>query len=389
MAAGRRRPGTHNARRRHVEALLARHFHDQYRRAAEHRARRSSGDDAEPGFVARDDLLDEAELWRAVRRLPEVVEALDRIWPLLSPQELLHDMYGAPPLLRLAARGVLSAEEQGALHRQRSSTLESIPWTASDVPLLDEARVLLGSRHPSTEADELRTYGHIVVDEAQDLTPMQLRMLARRSLSGSMTVVGDIAQATGPRAPLGWEEVIAHLPGRRPARMVELSVNYRMPAEIMALAAQVLAAAAPGLLPPDSVRSTDVPPAFVAAEAGELGRAVSGTADEEVRAVADGTVALITAPSLVEPVSQGLEAAGVSFGRGDRQGLDGQVTLLPVGVAKGLEFDSVVVVEPARIVAESAQGLRALYVALTRTTRRLTIVHAEPLPEALMAPVPG
>ncbi|PLS75311.1 MAG: helicase [Actinobacteria bacterium] len=403
VASARRRPGTHNARRRHVEALVARHLHEQYRRAA-HRRRRTGlwvdqsadghddgsaqagpGGDGEPTAPElAEGGLSQAELWWRLRRLPAVATALDRMWPLLAPEELLHDLYGAPPLLRLAGKAILSAEELAGLHRPRSATLEEIPWTAEDLPLLDEARVLLGPRSRTRRADdEIRAYGHIVVDEAQDLTPMQLRMLARRSISGSMTVVGDVAQATGSRAPSGWEDIVAHLPRRRRGHFTELSVNYRTPLEIMELAGRVLAVAAPHLHPPRSVRSTGNRPVFVTAGQEEMAERVAALAHDETMEAGGGTVAVITAPSWFEALAAGLETKGIAFSRADRHGIESQVTLIPVGTVKGLEFDAVVVVEPARIVGESAQGLRALYVALTRATQRLTIVHAEPLPDVL------
>ncbi|MCA1841951.1 MAG: ATP-binding domain-containing protein, partial [Actinobacteria bacterium] len=290
--------------------------------------------------------------------------------------------FGAPALIALASRGALSAGEQAALERPRSPSLEAIPWTPADLPLLDEARVLLGSRRP--KAEELRTYGHIVVDEAQDLTPMQLRMLTRRSLSGSMTVVGDIAQATGHHAPSGWDDVTKHLPHKKPAHVVELSVNYRTPAEIMEVAGRVLAAVSPDLRPPQSVRSTGRAPVFVAAHAaGELVGAVGAAVRAQREDVGGGTVAVISPPSLVEVLADGLPAAGLDVGSAETDGLDTPVTLISVTVVKGLEFDGVVVVEPAAIVRESPQGLHALYVALTRATKTLTVVHAEPLPPSL------
>jgi DNA helicase IV len=243
---------------------------------------------------------------------------------------------------------------------------------------------LLGTRRRHTddgEADGQRTYGHIVVDEAQDLTPMQLRMLARRSLSGSMTLVGDIAQATGPWAPSGWDDVLAHLPVRRPPTRTELSVNYRTPSEVMDLAARVLAAATPGLAPPASVRSAGLDPLFTATRSSALAETVAAAAAAEHEAVGDGKVAVICPATLLDALRAALpevpQGAGV---------LDVPVALLSVDQAKGLEFDSVVLVEPAAIIDEGteATGRRALYVAMTRTTRRLHIVHARPLPPELV-----
>jgi DNA helicase IV len=229
-------------------------------------------------------------------------------------------------------------------------------------------------RRRAEEGELIRPYGHVVVDEAQDLSPMQLRMLARRSLGGSMTVVGDIGQATGAFSPTGWGEVLAHLPSRKPSRQVELTVNYRTPSEIMEVAGRVLAAAAPHLVPPTSVRSAGYGPAVRPVGAGENITDVALAVAARLREQVNGTVAVICPPSLAGPLGAAKE---------DDVSLEDEVSVIPVGSVKGLEFDGVVVVEPAQIADESPQGLRALYVSLTRATKRLTIVHAEPLPGVL------
>jgi DNA helicase IV len=373
VTQARRRPGPHNSRRRAVETLVARRLQQQFAAYVE---RTRTPEEAAV-------VLGDADLARELRRLPPVAEALDRMWPVLLAEELVHDLFGAPPLIALAGKGVLSKPECDALARPRSSSLDDIPWTAADLPLLDEARVLLGVRK-HTPDDDVRAYGHIVVDEAQDLTPMQLRMLNRRSISGSMTVVGDIAQATGHRAPASWDEILEHLPSRRAPRVVELSVNYRTPAEIMALAGRVLAEAAPGLRRPRSVRSTEMPPQIVRAAPGARAEAVAEAVRAEAGRVGTGTCAVICPPSLRDSLAAGLRAAGLEFGEADVDGLDAAVTLVPVDIVKGLEFDGVVVVEPGRIVEEAPQGLRALYVALTRATKVLTVVHTDELPPALL-----
>jgi hypothetical protein len=399
VAAVRRRPGTHNSRRRQVEVLVGRRLLAQYRRslarldgtAGTGRRRDDDEDDESPGRPSRPDgaervaafELEEDEFVREIRRVPSLAEALDRMWPRLRPEELLHDLYGARPLLRLAGRGSgLSPAELGALHRQRSHSLEEIPWSAADLPLIDEARVLLGPLK-SGEDDEPRSYGHIVVDEAQDMSPMQLRMVARRSLSGSMTVVGDLAQATGPVAPSAWSEVLAHLAPGRSARTVELSINYRTPDEVMRLSSRVLEAAAPGVRPPRSARVTGEVPVVVAADPGGLVAEVASAAAREATLVRGGTVGVVAPGTLATVLVEGLARTGLSVGEARRDGLDSAVTVVPVEVVKGLEFDSVVVVEPASVVDQEPQGLRALYVALTRATRRLTVVHERPLPAAM------
>jgi DNA helicase IV len=366
VSEARRRFRTHNAGRRFVEARLFEALTESSRTPT---------------------TLDEVR--GRLRHTREVREALERMWPVLTPSELLHDLFGSKALIRLAAGRELDAAERASLHRPRTPEFPNIVWTVSDVPLLDEARALLGAkpkkRRPGQDRqdEEMRTYGHIVVDEAQDLSPMQLRMLSRRSLNGSMTIVGDIAQATGVWAVQGWGEILAHLPSKRASRRAELTIGYRIPRPTMDLAAKVLAEAAPGLAPPDSVRQAGDPPRLVAAPADDLVARVVEVAMEERAAVDPGSVAIIVPQTLVEPVAAGLDAAGVEYGRAARNGLESQVTLVPVRLVKGLELDAAVVVEPAAIVSEEAQGMRALYVALTRATKRLAVVHAAPLPACL------
>jgi len=408
-AQARRRPGTHNARRAVVERLVARHLHRQAR----------DEEDDDPAFFEE-----------LVLRQRPVREALERMWPVLTPEDLLHDLFGSRALVRSAAGKTLTDDEQELLHRRRSARAAEAPWTEPDLALLDEASVLLGPppargrrrraragddsrrleheramadlgdvdpqmrrdvlRHlehgDAEDAEEFldprsRTYGHVVVDEAQDLSPMQLRMLGRRCPGGSMTLVGDLGQASGPWAPAQWADVLAHLPVRRPPAHAELSVNYRTPSEVMDLAAPVLAAATPGLAPPVSVRSAGLDPMVSAVPAHGLAEAVAGVAAAELEAVGEGKVAVICAASHLDDLRRALpqvpEGAGV---------LDAAVALLAVDEAKGLEFDAVVLVEPAAIIAGGtpATGRRALYVAMTRTTRRLHVVHSEALPPELV-----
>jgi DNA helicase IV len=384
IATSKRRPGPHNVRRRTAEALLWRALLDQV----------APGGDGGAEADGADEPVSADELGRAVRRQPEVVAALERMWPLLSPQQLLHDLFGAAPLIDLAAGKILTPEERLLLWRPRSAELADVRWTDADMPLLDEARALLGPsrrRSGADSEDQVRGYGHVVVDEAQDLTPMQLRMVARRSLSGSMTVVGDIAQATGSWVPASWAQVVEHLPGRRGWRLAELTVNYRTPSEIVAVAGRILEQVAPGMRPPEAVRTSGRPPRTIRASvpAGSvpgdaLGGVTAGVVRDELTALAErgnaGIVAVIAPPSLLDAVASALEDSGLRFGRVGEGALDEQVTLLAIEDAKGLEFDSVVVVEPARIVRETPQGLRALYVAFTRATQRLAITHSESLP---------
>jgi DNA helicase IV len=367
VTEARRRYHRHNSGRRFVEGELF---------AA---LARSSREDLSASTV-RDRL----------RHTLEVREALERMWPALTPAQLLHDLYGSRGLLRSASRRVLADDEWASLARARAAAVDEVVWTNDDAPLLDEARALLGPKPRARRSgadgsdDEVRTYGHIVVDEAQDLSPMQLRMLNRRSLNGSMTIVGDIAQSTGEWAHGSWQEILDHLPDKRPPRRAELTVGYRLPAPNMALAARVLRVADPDVSPPVSIREDGDPPRILRTRPDELPVEVVTTALDELGAVGAGNVAVIVPSSLLDPVSDAFAAAGVDFGRATRHGLDAQITVVPVGLVKGLELDASVVVEPASMVDEEAQGLRALYVALTRATKRLAVVHARDLPEALL-----
>jgi len=420
VAAARRRSGTHNARRRVVETLLWEHLAGQLERRAEANEARSAGDleiilDASSDGEDLGELTQvrppgvrPAEVGAELRRRPMVSELLERTWPRLTPEALLHDLFGAKPLIELAGKGVLAATEPDLLYRPRSASPEEVGWTQADIALLDEASWLLGPLRPGPANEQpIRSYGHIVVDEVQDLSPMELRMVGRRSLSGSMTLVGDIAQATGPWAPASWEELMAYVPRRREWRLVGLSVSYRAPAEVMALARRVLAAALPGVSPPEPVRHTGQVPRFLSlgpqptgdgagADVGDNDDAawlslIGRTVAEEVSEVAaargrddDGSVGVLVPAALLAEVRSALAGEGIVGGEVGAGALDTQVSLLALGDAKGLEFDSVVVVEPAEIVAQSPSGMRALYVALTRCTRRLAIVYREPLPAPLL-----
>jgi DNA helicase IV len=366
----RRRYRHHNAGRRFVEKEVAYHLADSGRTP-----------------------LDPQEVWRQVRRMPDVRAALEEMWPVLTPAQLLHDLFGSKALLHLAAGRHLSGQRIDLLHRRRSESVEDVVWTHDDVPLLDEARALLGPkpRKVKREDDEIRTYGHIVVDEAQDLSPMQLAMISRRSLNGSLTVVGDIAQSTGAWAHASWDEILALLPDRRPPRREQLTVGYRIPGPNMDLAARVLARSAPDLRPPRSVRQDGRPPRFRRVDLPDrLGPVVAAAVRDEMAAVGNGNVAVICPASRVDECSQALTAVGIDHGVAIEQGLNHQVTVVPVGIVKGLELDATVVVDPTGILDEEAQGMRALYVALTRATKLLTVVHPGALPDVLAgADAPG
>ena len=367
ISQARRRARTHNAGRRHVEQLVF-----------ERLTASARTEDATVEVVRE-----------RTRRDPLVIEALERMWPVLTPGQLLNDLYGSKALLRSAGRQRLKDTEWPLLYRERLHDPAELVFTKDDVPLLDEALELLGPRPKHAESDSVRTYGHIVVDEAQDLTPMELRVLDRRSLNGSMTIVGDIAQATGAWPHDDWESVLEHLPDRRPSRSAELTIGYRVPGPIMDLAARMLVLAAPGIAPPRSIRHTGEPPQIIRIDADGLEGEIVETVRRELKVVGSGNIGVIVAESMVEQIDLALGAGGIEHGGATRQGLDMQVTIVPVGLAKGLELDSVVVVEPARILDEKVRGAQSLYVALTRSTKRLALVHTGELPAVLLADPTG
>ncbi|HEX5586601.1 MAG TPA: UvrD-helicase domain-containing protein [Acidimicrobiia bacterium] len=445
----RARRGTHNERRPFIVSLVLEHFRREYQRAlvAEYRRSRERLD-ADVARLPRRELQDgedvavaaalargerpppewDEELTARVRQLPEVRAALERMWPVLSGAELVNELFGFEALIRSAAGNTLTPTEQRLLFRERSTDLEHAPWTDADLALIDEADGLLGSpasarprsrrrnrrEHAMDQArrtidelgvgasvsaaqvverygsdagastpddDEPRTFGHVIVDEAQDLTAMQWRMLARRCPSGSMTLVGDFGQASRPGALSRWDDVLAELPNRTPPQLVGLSVNYRTPAEIMEFANQLLPAAAPGVDAAQPVRSTGAHPVIAAVDPAELTAAAAAAA---ARAADEGgTVAVIAPLALHAELTRLLAEVGAVSD--SLEAIDAAVAVLTPLDTKGLEFDHVVVVEPSRLVDPDRAGLRLLYVVLTRATRSLTVVHADPLPEALGA----
>jgi DNA helicase IV len=292
------------------------------------------------------------EIEQTLRREGRLTRFLDRVWPVPRPEQVVRHLFATREALAAAADGILDPDERALLVRARRG------WSDQDLPLLDEARALL---------DPPPVYGHVIVDEAQDLTPMQLRMIGRRG-GGSFTILGDIAQATGPVSYGSWSELLPYLPGGEEAAIEELRHAYRVPREIMALALPLLEQIAPDTEPPIAYRVGAAPPRILRGDP-----ALSVAFEEAARlAGEDGMLALIVPPSL-----RGREAPSLFD--------ETRVPLLTPREAKGLEFDHVVVVEPAAIVeeAQSGQGLRELYVALTRPTRTLVVVHARPLPAGL------
>jgi DNA helicase IV len=301
--------------------------------------------------------------------------AVARIWPSLSAPVLVKRVLTNQRALARAAEGLLDADEQQLLLRSSGAKrLDDEPWSLPELVLVDEAEAVLNG--PG------RAYGHAVVDEAQDLSPMELRAVARRCPSRSMTVLGDLAQATAPGALSSWEDAVVHLGSPPTASIEELELGYRVPKPILDVANRLLPEVAPGVRAAQSVRIEGLAPEVVRAARDE----VPARTAAEVRdlAAAWSSVGLIVPEMWRDAVASALEDAGVEFGTGARGGLAGAVTLLDPPEAKGLEFDAVVVVEPGAI-ATDARGGRLLYIALTRAVQALAIVHAEPLPGALAA----
>ncbi|MEV0295438.1 ATP-binding domain-containing protein [Nocardia sp. NPDC050710] len=374
-------------------------------------------------LLSRTDL---AEIRDEMKSDPEVQAAIGRLWPILSPQDVLADLLADPTRLDRVA-GSLDPADRAELIRSDDGE-----FSAADAPLLDELAELLGvddteererarrrwraqlaeaqdaldiltgsapqdledeldpeilmaydlidagqlaerqdvrARQTTAEraaGDRTWTYGHVIVDEAQELSEMAWRMVMRRIPNRWITVVGDVAQTGDPAGASSWHSMLEPYVAQR-WKLTELTVNYRTPAEIMAIAADVLAAIDPGVAVPRSVRETGNPPRAHRVTASELPGTLAALVDAER---GPGTTAVITPHDVITELSA---LAGES------------VRVLTVHDVKGLEFDSVYLVEPQRILDESPRGLNDLYVALTRATQRLTVVHTADLPPVLGA----
>ena len=331
-------------------------------------------------------LIDPEKLQNDLASALLIRETLEWMWPSLNAEHLIHDLFGSRALLRSAAGNHLTNDEIAALYRPRSSHATEVDWTSEDVPILDEAQAQLGPRAGYKEEETIRTYGHIVVDEAQDLSPMKLRMLKRRSLNGSMTLVGDIAQATGAWAHDNWEGMIEALSQKSGYRFSQLTVGYRLPQPTMDVANRLLRDTQFGFNPPVAVREMGDKPQFVSVETpARLSATVVALVRSELEKLGPGYLAVIVPDAYLDIMSDSLNSSGIRHGLVDAGALEDQVTLVPVSLVKGLEVDVAVVVEPDKIITGEKNGLRALYVALTRATQRLTIVHTSPLPESLMS----
>jgi DNA helicase IV len=390
------------------------------------------------------DTDDMTDLRQELRSDPAVRSAIAELWPFLTPQQLVGELLADPDRLAVAAPQ-LSADDRAALLREPGA-----PWTPADVPLLDEAAELLGEDNRASraaavqqrrreqayaqgvldiigrdeeadeevlmaadlvdasrlaarfEAEENRTaaeraaadrtwaFGHVIVDEAQELSPMAWRMLMRRCPARSLTVVGDVAQTGDLAGSTSWHDALdPYLPDRW--LQFPLTVNYRAPAEVMVIAADVLAEIDPAAQPPRSVRESGHLPWQLRAEPGELAAAVAQAAVGLSGQAGDGKLAVIVPDDLAAELGPGVAAAVPGTAIGADPDLTSPVVVLTVQQAKGLEFDCVLIVEPGRLIAASPRGLNDLYVALTRATQQVGVVHAGGLPAVLgrLAPAPS
>jgi DNA helicase IV len=374
------------------------------------------------------ELAKERWVLRSIMAAEDFRAVVDACWPRLTAADLITNLLTAGGLAA-AGDGLLSPAEQRLLAREPGS-----PWTSGDMPLLDEAWALLGDPEEvlraAAERRQLRMdkeyaqqvvantgtsgqvsaamlaeryaggsggravieqaagdpdweYGHIIVDEAQELSPMAWRMLARRCPMRSMTVVGDIAQASSPWGLRSWGAALQPVAPDR-WRVAELTVNYRTPSEVMAVAADVLAVVDPTAESPSSVRDAGSRPlAHRVPDSEALADVVVRVVAAARSTLADGKLAVITPDSHYDAIVSAVKSSFPSDVGTGAAGLDAAIAILEVSEAKGLEFDAVVLAEPGEWINSGPRGLRDLYVALTRATQRLDVVHSEALPPVL------
>ena len=389
--------------------------------------------------LGEENLLGQADLddmRRELRADPGVRALIERLWPILTPQRLLVELFSSADRLAAAAPRFSKAERAALLQDTDSN------WTPADVPLLDEAAELLGEddraaraaaerrrqaqveyaggvldimsrdldddpevlmaadlvdasrlamRHEDEDVltaaeraamDRTWAFGHIIVDEAQELSEMAWRMLMRRCPARSMTIVGDVAQTSSLAGASSWASVLERYQGDR-WRLAGLTINYRTPAEIMAVAADVLAAIDPTLELPHSVRDTGTVPWRLAVEPEELADRLADAASRAAAAPGEGQLAVIVPADRLDELGKAVRVAVPDAAVGEHSDLERPVVVLTVAQAKGLEFDTVLIGDPTGILAESPRGHNDLYVALTRATQRLGVVHSGELPAVL------
>jgi DNA helicase IV len=312
----------------------------------------------------------------AVARNAAVKAAVKAVWPPVDPAKTVLRLLSDADFLAECADGILTEEEQKEiLWAKPARGLASARWSAADAVLVDEATDLVQRTH---------SLGHVVLDEAQDLSPMQYRAVGRRCSTGSATVLGDIAQGTTPWATATWEEALAHL-GKPGAAVEELTRGFRVPRSVIAYASRLLPAIAPGLTEATSVRDSPGDFSVRAVPVDGLDAAVLDACRDALRH--EGSVGLIAADARIPALAEALAAEGLAcLAPGEETSAEARLTLVPATLAKGLEYDYVVLDEPAAVVdgePDERTGLRRLYVALTRAVSGLAVVHAAPLPEQL------
>ncbi|MFG2294034.1 HelD family protein [Streptomyces sp. NPDC048603] len=313
----------------------------------------------------------------SVARNAAVKAAVKQIWPAVDPAKLVLRLLSDPDFLAEHADGTLTADEQKLLLWPKPfRSVKSAKWSPADLVLIDEAADLV-ERTPSL--------GHVVLDEAQDLSPMQYRAVGRRCTTGSATVLGDLAQGTTPWATRDWAEALAHL-GKPEAVLEELTAGFRVPREVIAYASRLLPDISPGLTAVSSVRETPGSLAVTPVpDPEQLTPAVVAACRASLRH--EGSIGLIAADARIPVLAEALLAAGLPYlSPGEETTAESRLTLVPASLAKGLEYDYVVLDEPAAVVdgePDERTGLRRLYVCLTRAVSGLTALHAAPLPAAL------
>jgi DNA helicase IV len=321
-----------------------------------------------------------AEVQRSLGARREVREFLQRTWPVLDPVRLVFRLLGERAFLAEAAEGILTDREQElVLWARRPRSRKAAAWSVGDAFLVDEAVDVIGGTG---------TFGHVVADEAQDLSAMQLRAIGRRCRFGSATLLGDLAQRTTPWSADRWRDAVGHL-DRRSVRVEHLPRAFRAPKEVLDFANRLLPQIAPDVRPARSVRGVPGSLRIRTAVSTAVAAAWLRALDEAL--AEDGSVGLVVADGAVPAVGAELAGRGIEFREVDRFDIDTRLALVPASAVKGLEFDQVVLVEPADIAdpALGPTGLRRLYTALTRAVLGLTIVHAKPLPAALDPGSPG
>ncbi|WUT53645.1 AAA family ATPase [Streptomyces canus] len=309
----------------------------------------------------------------AVARNPAVKAAVKAIWPPVDPAKLVLRLLTDADFLAAHAEGILDEDEQKTiLWAKPVRSVKSAKWSASDAVLIDEATDIVERTH---------SLGHVVLDEAQDLSPMQYRAVGRRCSTGSATVLGDLAQGTTPWATQSWDEALSHL-GKSDGVIEELTAGFRVPTDVITYASRLLPHIAPGLTPVASVREN---PGFFDVRRVETTDQVVAACEELLNN--EGSTGLIAADARVPELAEALTAAGVGYlAPGEETTAETRLTLVPASLAKGLEYDYVVLDEPQAVVdgePDERTGLRRLYVALTRAVSGLIVTHAAPLPAEL------